>query len=60
VSPCAWPSVADGAGGIEGGLEGGGNGGNWLANPHPAKRAEAGGPGRKSTNRTATAVKTAS
>jgi hypothetical protein len=27
VSPWAWPSAADGAGGIEGGLEGGGNGG---------------------------------
>jgi hypothetical protein len=27
LSPCAWPSVADGAGAIQLGLGGGGNGG---------------------------------
>jgi hypothetical protein len=33
LSPCAWPSVADGAGGIEGGLRGGGNGGRGGVAP---------------------------
>jgi hypothetical protein len=38
LSPCAWPSVADGSGGIEGGLGAGGNGGSywvrWKPNRH--------------------------